>query len=203
MESCWACSCWTPDGVQQLHAQQLSTYTKPGFYCSFRLLMMGGVSPETRRASYKYEIKFSYTVASCWIFYMNYGIAMSLTATSSTTNPTCTVCEIQPRPPQCWTGDSPHELWHCLNYCSSGRVFSWSTSVIRHQFLGCKLFLFQLIVSHFVLNFEVSKDWVSVLYIRSWVITLEMKRSDLLRSSATSRVKCWSFCRCRGWRKED
>jgi len=24
------------------------------------------------RASYKYEIKFWYTVASCWIFYMNY-----------------------------------------------------------------------------------------------------------------------------------
>jgi len=33
--------------------------------------MMGGVSPETCRASYKYEIKFWYTVASCWIFYVN------------------------------------------------------------------------------------------------------------------------------------
>ena len=40
-----------------------------GCYCSFRLLMMGGVSPETCRASYKYEIiKFWYIVASCWIF---------------------------------------------------------------------------------------------------------------------------------------
>jgi len=29
---------------------------------------MGGVSPETCWASYKYEIKFRYTVASCWIF---------------------------------------------------------------------------------------------------------------------------------------
>ena len=34
--------------------------------------MMGGVSPETCWASYKYKIKFWYTVASCWIFYMNY-----------------------------------------------------------------------------------------------------------------------------------
>jgi len=34
--------------------------------------MMDGVSPETCWASYKYEIKFWYTVASCWIFYVNY-----------------------------------------------------------------------------------------------------------------------------------
>jgi hypothetical protein len=34
-------------------------------------LMMGGVSPETCWASYKYEIKFWYTVASCWIFYIS------------------------------------------------------------------------------------------------------------------------------------
>jgi len=34
--------------------------------------MMGGVSPETCWASYKYEIKFWYTVAFCWIFFVNY-----------------------------------------------------------------------------------------------------------------------------------
>jgi hypothetical protein len=40
-----------------------------GSQCSFRLLMMGGVSPETCWASYKYgKIKFWYIVASCWIF---------------------------------------------------------------------------------------------------------------------------------------
>ena len=40
-----------------------------GCQCSFRLLMMGGVSPETCWASHKYGIiKFWYTVASCWIF---------------------------------------------------------------------------------------------------------------------------------------
>jgi hypothetical protein len=40
-----------------------------GCQCSFRLLMMGGVSPETRWASYKYGIiKFWYIVASCYIF---------------------------------------------------------------------------------------------------------------------------------------
>jgi hypothetical protein len=37
--------------------------------CSFRLLMLGGVSPETCWASYKYGIiKFWYIVAPCWIF---------------------------------------------------------------------------------------------------------------------------------------
>jgi len=40
-----------------------------GCQCSFRLLMMSGVSPETCWASYKYGIiKFWYIVASCWIF---------------------------------------------------------------------------------------------------------------------------------------
>jgi len=43
-----------------------------GCQCSFRLLMMGGVSPETYWASYKYGIiKFWYIVASCWIFFIN------------------------------------------------------------------------------------------------------------------------------------
>jgi len=40
-----------------------------GCQCSFRLLMMGGVSPETCGALYKYGIiKFWYIVASCWFF---------------------------------------------------------------------------------------------------------------------------------------
>jgi hypothetical protein len=40
-----------------------------GCQCSFMFLMMGGVSPETCWASYKYGIvKFWYSVASCWIF---------------------------------------------------------------------------------------------------------------------------------------
>jgi hypothetical protein len=41
-----------------------------GCQCRFRLLMMGGVSPETCWASYKYGIiKFLCIVASCWIFH--------------------------------------------------------------------------------------------------------------------------------------
>jgi len=49
--------------------QQPSMYEKPEAASAvFRLLMMGGVSPETCRASYKYGIiKFCYIVASCWI----------------------------------------------------------------------------------------------------------------------------------------
>jgi len=48
-----------------------------GCQCSFRLLMMGCVSPETCWASYKYGIiKFWYIVASCWIFL--YGLCWKL-----------------------------------------------------------------------------------------------------------------------------
>jgi hypothetical protein len=54
------------------YVQQPSICAKPEADSVFRLLMMGGVSPETCSASYKYEIKFLYTVASCWISYMNY-----------------------------------------------------------------------------------------------------------------------------------
>ena len=44
-----------------------------GWQCSFRLLMMGGVSPKICWASYKYGIiKCWYIVASCWIFFMRY-----------------------------------------------------------------------------------------------------------------------------------
>jgi len=45
-----------------------------GYHCSFRLLMMGGVSPETCRALYKQGIiKVWYIVGSCWIFFfINY-----------------------------------------------------------------------------------------------------------------------------------
>ena len=40
--------------------------------CSFRLLMMGGVSSETYWASHKVWNKNFDTVASCWIFFVNY-----------------------------------------------------------------------------------------------------------------------------------
>ena len=57
VEGWWTCSWWTLSGTV--------------CQCSFRLLMMGGVSPETCWASYKYGIikKFWYIVASCWIFF--------------------------------------------------------------------------------------------------------------------------------------
>jgi len=41
---------------------------------------MGGVSPETCWASYKYEIKFWYTVASFWIFLCNVTVKYRHTA---------------------------------------------------------------------------------------------------------------------------
>jgi hypothetical protein len=77
LEGCWTCSWWTLSGTYC--AWQRPPTTRPttfhecktrGCQCSFRLLMMGGVSPETCSASCKYEIKFWYTVASCWISYV-------------------------------------------------------------------------------------------------------------------------------------
>jgi len=57
VEGCWTCRWWTLSGSAR------------GCQCSFRLLMMGGVSPETCWPSYKYGIiKFWYIVASCCIF---------------------------------------------------------------------------------------------------------------------------------------
>jgi len=76
VEGWWMCSWWTLSGT--VCAWQCPQTTRPstfhvwktrGGQCSFRLLMMGGVSPETCWASYKYVIiKFWYIVAPCWIF---------------------------------------------------------------------------------------------------------------------------------------
>ena len=62
---------YVPDNVHKPHVQTTFHLRKTrGCQCSFRLLIMGGVSPETYWASYKYGIlkKFWYIVASCWIF---------------------------------------------------------------------------------------------------------------------------------------
>ena len=60
VEDCWTCSWWTLSGTLCLTS---------GCQCSFRLLMMGGVLPETCWASDKYGIiKCWYIVTSCWIF---------------------------------------------------------------------------------------------------------------------------------------
>ena len=71
--------CWTLSGTYC--AWQRPPTTRPatfyvwktrGCQCSFRLLMMGGVSLETCWASYKYGIiKFWYIIASCRIFFTN------------------------------------------------------------------------------------------------------------------------------------
>jgi hypothetical protein len=63
-----------PDNVHQLHVQQSSTYEKTGScQCSFRHLMMGGVSPETCWSSYKYEIIKKFDTLSHFVgfFFMN------------------------------------------------------------------------------------------------------------------------------------
>jgi len=69
VEGCWTCSWWTLLGTPTTRPTTFHVWKTRGCQCSFRLLVMGGVSPETCWASYKYGIiKFSYIVASCWIF---------------------------------------------------------------------------------------------------------------------------------------
>jgi hypothetical protein len=61
VEGCWTCSTTRPTTFH--------VWKTRGCQCSFRLLVMGGVSPETCWASYKYGIiKLWYIIASCWIF---------------------------------------------------------------------------------------------------------------------------------------
>jgi hypothetical protein len=74
MVGCWTCGRWMLSGTYS--AWRLLT-TRPtnfqvwktrSYQCSIRLLMMGGMSPETCWASYKYGIiKFPYIAASCCI----------------------------------------------------------------------------------------------------------------------------------------
>ena len=92
MEGCWTLSgtycawqrpptmegCWTLSGTYcawqhppTTHPTTFQVRKTRGCQCSSRLLMMGGVSPETCSASYKYGIiKFWYIVVSCWIFFL-------------------------------------------------------------------------------------------------------------------------------------
>jgi len=68
---------------QSLPSARLTTFhvwKTRGCQCTFRLLEMGGVSPETCWASYRYGIiKFWYIVASCWFFFMNCTVMHSST----------------------------------------------------------------------------------------------------------------------------
>jgi len=76
VEGCWTCQWWTLSDIYC--AWQRPPTTRPTTFhiwktrecqCSFRLLMMGSVSPETCWASDKYGIiKFWYIFAYCWIF---------------------------------------------------------------------------------------------------------------------------------------
>jgi len=67
VEGCWTCGCWTQSS--NYTSNNLPRTQNQRLLVRFRLLIMGGVSPETCWASYKYKIiKFWYTVLSCWIF---------------------------------------------------------------------------------------------------------------------------------------
>ena len=76
VEGCWTCSWWTLSGTvlclttsTNYTSNSLPRMENQRLPVQFWALMMGGVSPETCWASYKYGIiKFWYTVTSCRIF---------------------------------------------------------------------------------------------------------------------------------------
>jgi hypothetical protein len=76
----WTCNWWmfdrhtVPDNVHQLHVQTpFHVWETRGCQCSFRLLMMGGVLPETCWALYKYGIiKFDMLLHLVGFFFMNW-----------------------------------------------------------------------------------------------------------------------------------
>jgi hypothetical protein len=69
VEGRWMCSWWMLSATLCLTMFASDIWKTRGCQCSFRLLMMGGVSPETCWASYKFGIiQFWYIVTSCWIF---------------------------------------------------------------------------------------------------------------------------------------
>jgi len=82
VEGWWTCSWWTLSGTVWEGAVQRPPITRPstfhvwktrGSQCSFRLLMMSGVSPETCWASYKHGIirNFDTVLHLVWFFFMN------------------------------------------------------------------------------------------------------------------------------------
>jgi len=83
VEGCWTCSWRTLSRTtwQRPPTARPTTYhlwKTGGCQCSFRLLMMGCVSPETCWALYKYGIiKFWYIVASCRVFLYEYVFIVS------------------------------------------------------------------------------------------------------------------------------
>jgi hypothetical protein len=71
VEGCWTCRWWTLSGTTSIiyTSNSLLRMKNQKLPVQFRLLMMGGVSPETCWTSYKYgTIKVWYNVAFCWIF---------------------------------------------------------------------------------------------------------------------------------------
>ena len=115
-----------------------------GCQCSFRLLMMGGVSPETCWASYKYGIiKFLYIVASCWIFLYElkavsegdtihrYRLAVDRKVAMMEQ---CYVCTVM----YCWTVRRlllcKRQVWRVLCYTGDGYEVYLSLSKLENHF---------------------------------------------------------------------
>ena len=86
MGGCWMCRWWTLSGTVCAWQHPPSTcpttfheWKTRGCQCSFRLLMMGSVSPETCRASYKYgiiQILIHCFILLVYLYELNYEVIM-------------------------------------------------------------------------------------------------------------------------------
>jgi len=70
VEGCWTCGCWTLSAFSNHTSNNLPRMQNQRMLVQFRLLMMGGVSPETCWALYKYGlIKFDILLHLVGFFY--------------------------------------------------------------------------------------------------------------------------------------
>jgi len=163
VEGCWTCCCWMlsgrvslPDSVQQPHVQQPSTaLCKPEAASTvFGLLMMGGVSPETCWASYKYGIINVDTLVHlvgffCMTFTMMHGstnIKVACVSVCALLDDWCLHCMLR-RTFWLWCEDprcdrilpSQHRLVHCGFACRAailGMADLWRDFWIRETGTG-------------------------------------------------------------------
>jgi hypothetical protein len=122
VESCRTCSCWTLSGSVRVRQPSTVLCKTRGCLCSFRLLMMGGVSPETCWASFK--IRNNKILIHCCILLGLF--CKNCTTMHGSTNIKCLV--VLPL----WDHEFFFSLM-CLQYVKSLFVFKWEFSFHGHS----------------------------------------------------------------------
>jgi hypothetical protein len=159
--------------------------------------MIGGVSPETCWASRKYEIKFWYTVASCWIFFVNYTMMQGATNIKWT----CLCLFYFPRSSRRamilgrFTGFAPFVFLETVT-----RRWEKYVALVRRYWMGnggktecCMIFLSKTLFQSSVPASH--KLCISVTKISHWVVFREMVAVYSENHAKFINVLCWKKSR--------